>query len=128
MELRVDPSKGTVESLIWGVRFNVRRELLRAEVRAARAPGLAAHAKREVPTPLEEVIREESRSLVRRALVRLSPVERELVIREYGIGVGATTRPTLSRTDRSRLCRARAKLRRMLAAVWNGCGTALRPT
>jgi|GEM_PF-3003992 len=109
-----DPNRGTPEGFVAGVRKNVRRELARKELRAARLPEWILRIEADVESPLGAAIRSEQLERVRDALKHLNPDDATLVLRRYGFAVGAVPSGSLTPNERCRLCRAMRVLRRLL--------------
>ena len=119
-----DPARGTVGAWLCGVARNMARRHMNVREEATEPEKLADDAapfesQVEHETPLERVLRAESAEQVRRAIARLAPHYRDVLVlceiseltyaeaaQVCGIDIG---------TVRSRLSRARAELARRLA-------------
>ena len=119
-----DPTRGTVGAWLCGVARNMARKHMQSREDATEPEKLAddavAHETQiDYDTPLERVLRAESAEQVRRALARLAPHYRDVLvlceISELSYAEAAQVCGIDIGTVRSRLSRARAQLARWLA-------------
>jgi RNA polymerase sigma-70 factor, ECF subfamily len=120
-----DPARGTVGAWLCGVARNMARRHQQGREDATEpgkleADGAAFHESQiDHDTPLDRVLREESAEQVRRAIARLAPHHRDVLvlceISELSYAEAAQVCGIDIGTVRSRLSRARAELARRLA-------------
>ena len=119
-----DPARGTVGAWLCGVARNMARKHMQGREDPTEPEKLAAdsgthESQVDHDTPLERVLREESAEQVRRAVARLAPHYRDVLvlceISELSYAEAAQVCGIDIGTVRSRLSRARAELARRLA-------------
>ncbi|HEX2839354.1 MAG TPA: hypothetical protein VHN77_14650 [Phycisphaerales bacterium] len=112
LDRRVDASKGSARTLLFGVLRNVFLEAVRAEGRERRARSRGARAEAPAPDPLSVLLQTERLEWLRGCWPGLSEREREEMTKFYGAlfdGVASKEQPG---HDRAVTCRTRKRIRK----------------